>query len=248
MKHRLLVSLAIFITALVLLAIVQFLLIKYNGTPVPVPNIPRGPETYGNGPALTYVVLGDSTAVGQGGDYDKAIARGTARHLASNRQVTLHNFAISGARSADVLRSQLPEALKLRPDVVLLDIAANDVTHLTPVNKVVANIQDTVAALQSSNPAVRIVVTGAPQMGSVPRLPQPLRYAAKLRTNDINQALAKTIPAGRVVLAPLAAKTGPIFANNHKLFAADKFHPNTAGYQVWIPVLNDSLDEVMAKN
>ncbi len=148
MKQKLFIIIGVLLAVIVLTAIIEILIILYSGTPVPVPNISRQPETYGSGPKLTYVVMGDSTSVGQGGDYDKGIARSTARFIARDHQVTLYNVGVSGARSASVLQLQTPEAVKLKPDVVLIAVSANDVTHLTPVKNVVRDVSN--RYLQSS--------------------------------------------------------------------------------------------------
>ena len=81
---------------------------------------------------MVYVVLGDSTAAGRGANYANGIAVRTARHLARSRPVLLVNLAVSGARVADVARDQLPAAVRLKPDLVLLAVGANDATHFTP--------------------------------------------------------------------------------------------------------------------
>src|SRR5688500_3173881 len=71
----------------------------------------REPVTFGkSGPALTYVVLGDSTAAGVGGNYEVGIALSTARELGATNVVTMINLAVSGARMNDVRTRQLPVA------------------------------------------------------------------------------------------------------------------------------------------
>src|SRR3954451_19239022 len=89
-----------------------------------------------SGPTLAYVVLGDSTAAGQGATYEDGIAVLTARELAKTRIVMLTNLAVSGAKTRDVLAVQLPAAERTRPDLVLISVGANDVTHLTRIRSV----------------------------------------------------------------------------------------------------------------
>jgi len=234
--------LLIFVCVVVLFVLVEVLIVKYNGSPVAVPDIPRAPQQIGEGPAIRYAVIGDSTAVGQGGVYDEGIAMATARHLAQQGSVTMHNFAISGARMHDVRTKQLPQALKSRPDVVLISAGANDVTHLTAVDSISSDMRQIIAELRTANPDIRIVITGSPAMGSVPRFPQPIKYFAGVRTKQVNAELRAVAIEKQVIFAPIAEKTGPIFLENPQLFAKDKFHPTTEGYKTWIPVLNDALD------
>jgi len=90
-----------------------------------------GPDA---GAPLLFVVLGDSTgsgvgAVTQDSGYPRRCATALARR--TGRRVELRDFAVSGARVADVLNDQLKRMAGLRPDLVLLVIGGNDATHLT---------------------------------------------------------------------------------------------------------------------
>jgi acyl-CoA thioesterase-1 len=235
------------VLALVLATVViNGLIIVFNGSRIAVPGIPRGAETYGQGKPLTYVVLGDSTTVSQGGDYDRGYVRTTARFLAGQGyRVTLHNLGVSGARAEDVMASQTPEAVKLHPDVALISVGANDVTHMTGIGSVEDNVSQSISALRSANPAIQIIYTGSPQMGSIPRFPQPTRYLATLRTQQLNTMARRVAADKHVIFAPIAEKTGPAFSAHPELYAADKFHPNTDGYDLWSPVLNDALRQAL---
>jgi lysophospholipase L1-like esterase len=216
--------------------------LRYSGTLVPEPKISRGVQTLGVGPRLRYVVMGDSTAVSQGSAYSEGYAVATAAYLAREHTVQWTNVAVAGARANDVLQKQLPQAAARRPDVVLIAVGANDVTHLTKNSAVYGALAVTIARLQAANSNVRIVLTGAPDMGAPPRLPQPLRWLAGRRTVSLNNKLQRLVHPPGVIFAPIAAKTGPAFrAHPKELFAADKFHPTAAGYRLWTPVLIDAL-------
>lgn len=243
--HKITLVVGVLALALVVGFVIELLIIKYNGTPVAVPDIPRSAETFGSGPPLTYAVLGDSTSVGQGAPYDQGIARGSARHLANTHTVALHNFGISGARAADVRQSQLPKAVSVRPDVVLLSVTANDVTHMTSINSVRGDLMAVIDGLRSANPNVRIIFTGAPQMGSIPRFPEPIRSLARLRTAHMNTMARRLVQEQGITFAPIAEKTGPAFSRQPELFAADKFHPNEKGYALWTAVINEALGKAL---
>ncbi|MDQ3283724.1 MAG: SGNH/GDSL hydrolase family protein [Acidobacteriota bacterium] len=202
----------------------------------------RAPRTFGtSGPTINYVVLGDSTAAGVGGDYERGIAVETAKHLANGRVVVMTNLAVSGARMKDVRESQLATAQSLRPDVVLLSAAANDVIHLTQIRHVRRDLRAIVAALRQANPNVKVVVTGSPDMGSPPRVPWILRGVAAHRTKQMNRMFVREAAAEGLGFAPIAERTGPLFRADRSLFASDRFHPNERGYGTWIPVLNEAL-------
>lgn len=208
-----------------------------------MPDIPRGKQAKGDGEHLVYAVLGDSTAVGQGAEYSESIAIKTAQYLARDRQVILQNFGVSGARMSDVLNNQVSAAAVLKPDVVLITAGANDVTHLTNIDSVANDLRTTIKRLKQANPKVKILITGSPQMGSVPRFPHPVRYLAKLRTGAMNNSLRKVADQEKVTFAPIAEKTGPLFSKNHGLFAKDNFHPNADGYATWVKILNEAFSK-----
>lgn len=204
------------------------------------------PATFGtSGPMIRYVVLGDSTAAGEGGDYEQGIAVGTARALANGRRVELMNLAVSGARTAGVVRDQLPQAEMLKPDVVLLSVTSNDVIHLTSVGSIEKSVRTIVDRLRVVNPDVAIVVTGSPDMGSPPRIPRLLRPIAAWRTKSINQMMRKLATEKRLVFAPIADETGPLFRKDRSLFNEDRFHPNEKGYATWTAVLNRAFAQAL---
>lgn len=208
----------------------------------PFRNPSREPRPFGSGGhPLTYVVLGDSTAAGQGAAYDDGIAVGTARELARHRPVSLINLGVSGARLADVERDQLAAAARVKPDVVLLAAAANDVTHLTPIGSMERSLRAIVAGLRAANPNAVIVVTGPPDMSTPPRVPRLLRGIAGWRTRRVNAMVRRVAGELSLTFAPIAEETGPLFARDRTLFDADRFHPNARGYAAWIAVLNRAL-------
>ena len=241
-----LISIGLLVALLIVAGVAELLYIKYVGTPVPVQEIPRTEIDYGRGEQLRYAVLGDSTAVGQGSGYSKGIAVKTAEYLAAEKQVRLKNFAVSGARFNDVLGKQLPAAAEFKPDIVLIAAGANDVTHFTNPETAAKSLAAIADKLREENRGVKIIITGSPQMGSVPRFPQPIRYLAKVRTSQMNEALTKVAEEKQLTWAPIADETGPIFSRNPGLFAADKFHPNDEGYAVWVPVLKKVFEKSLS--
>jgi lysophospholipase L1-like esterase len=237
---------------IVLLAVTTFVaielaIIKFNGQVVPAPKISRSQQTFGNGPVLTYVVMGDSTSIGQGTDYEHSYAWLSGQHLAKTHQVRMTNLGVSGARTKDVANDQLERAVELKPDVVLLAVGANDATHFTKGQSLAHSLEQIILGLQRANPNVRIVVTGCPDMSAIPRFPWPARQLAGLRTQQINTVYAKLVDKYHLTFAPIAAKTGPAFRADPTLFASDKFHPDTRGYALWTPIINEALDRVTAR-
>ena len=207
---------------------------------------PAGLETFGSGKPLRYLILGDSTAVGEGGTYRNGIAVATARHLAGTRRVEMKNLAVSGAQVEDVLREQMPRIGAFRPDVVLLDVGANDVTHLTTARSLRNDLRQIFDGLLAINCNVRIVVTGAPAMSTPPRIPGLLQGLAGWRTRVLNRVFRREAERYDLTFAPIAEETGPLFERDETLFSSDEFHPNDRGYATWIAVINPALDQALA--
>lgn len=206
----------------------------------------RAPMQFGeSGQHLIYLVLGDSTTAGVGGQYDRGLAVTTARELGRQYRVTMTNLSVSGAQMRDVRRLQLADVEALRPDIVLLSAGANDVTHLTPVGSMRRDLREIVQRLRAVNPAVRIVITGSPDMGAPPRIPWLLRGLASHRTKVTNRMFEREAAEQQLTFAPIARTTGPLFRADHSLFAADRFHPNDRGYATWFPALHQALAEAL---
>lgn len=218
----------------------QVLIVAFNGEKVPVPNITRS-LTLGKGAPLNYVVIGDSTAIGQGANYKDGVAYNSAEYLAQTHKVTLTNYGISGAVSSEVLDGQVDAAAKQKPDIALICLGANDVTHLSSLKSVEKSMTAIITSLQKSNKHIKIVLTGAPAMGVVPRFPFVVKFLAGIRTDQINKVIQKVADKKSVTRLKIAEITGPIFLKKPELFAEDNFHPNSKGYSVWTPIIIDAL-------
>lgn len=244
---RVLGGLVLAVVGFVALLVVEAVLARRGEVP-PFTEAPRTPRAFGErGPELTYVVMGDSTGAGQGAPYDAGIAVATARHLArGGRRVSLINLSVSGARLADVVSEQLPVAVRARPDVVLVSAGANDVTGLTSTGAVREAVATIAARLRDANPGVRIVLTGSPEVASSPRLLPPLRWVTRLRTRQVNAAFREAAAARDLEVAPIAARTGPLFERDRGLFSPDRYHPDADGYATWVAPLVEALDRAGA--
>lgn len=178
---------------------------------------------------LRVVWLGDSTAAGVGASSaEQAVSRQVARRL--GRPVELEVLAVSGARVADVLDQQLP-ALVGRPDLVLVSVGANDVTHLTAS----ATFREQYGELLDRVPAgVPVVAIGVPDMGSPTRLAQPLRTLSVLRGERLDDIVRDLAARRGAAYVNLARTTGAAFRSDpDTMLAGDRYHPSDAGYAVW---------------
>jgi lysophospholipase L1-like esterase len=185
--------------------------------------------------------LGDSTAAGVGATrVEETLPVQVACGL--GRPVELRSFAVSGARLDQVVGSQLPALLALPPEelphVVIVDVGANDVTHLTRVN---AFRSSYLGLLDQLKGKAAVIALGVPDLGSATRLAQPLRFVAGVRGGTYDAAVEAMRDQGADYVN-IADFTGPRFREDpDRYFAADHYHPNGEGYGLWaatvLPVL-----------
>lgn len=219
-------------------------LIARSGEAEEYKNPDRNARIFGQGNKLVYAVVGDSTTSGVGGDYEKGIAVTTAKNLAQNREVHMTNFSISGAVFKEVLDEQLPKALELNPEIILIAAGSNDVTHLTSLNRLESHVEELISQVRGKNRNTKIIFTGAGDLGSVPRFLEPLRSIASIQTNRVNRVFEQAEKNdSNVGFARIAEKTGPEFRKDRSLFYKDDFHPNDKGYDLWARVISEKMKE-----
>lgn len=220
----------------VLLAEVQLAKRSVGGGTAPIP--PRGNGLYGlsfgRANPLHLAVLGDSTAAGQGvrraGQTPGALlASGLA--AVAERPVEVRNIALPGARSDDLERqvTQLLADRTRTPDVCVIMIGANDVTHRMPPTESVRFLASAVRRLRTAG--AEVIVGTCPDLGTIEPVYQPLRWLARRVSRQL--AAAQTIvvveQGGRTV--SLGDLLGPEFAANpREMFGADNYHPSAEGY------------------
>jgi len=180
---------------------------------------------------LTLALLGDSSACGLGvADPHQTPGAMLAAGLAecADRPVRLLCPAAVGAQSSDLPR-QVAAVAEARPDVAVIMIGANDVTHRVKPATAVRHLDQVVRQLREAG--AEVVVGTCPDLGTVEPVAQPLRWIARRASREL--AAAQTIvvveAGGRTV--SLGDILGPEFAASPaEMFGPDRFHPSAAGY------------------
>ncbi|MGF1664303.1 MAG: SGNH/GDSL hydrolase family protein [Kineosporiaceae bacterium] len=202
-------------------------------TPVPDGRYLPGPSA-GVGEPLCLVMLGDSTAAGQGAE-SAATTPGAllAQGLAdlSGRAVDLHVAAVPGSVSED-LAAQVAalESAGLHPDGACIVVGANDITRRVRAEVSVRALSDAVTRLRALG--AEVVVGTCPDLGTVRQVAQPLRTLARRWSRQLAaaQAIAVVMAGGRVV--SIGDLMGPLFeAEPEVMFSADGFHPSSLAYE-----------------
>ena len=190
----------------------------------------------GPGSVLDVVWLGDSTAAGVGAS-TSATALPTQVAAGLGRPVDVTVLARSGATVGDVVDRQLPALAGLQPDIAFVSVGANDVTHLTSRSDFERRYRRLLAALPDSS---EVVLLGVPDMGAIPRLAQPLRAVAGFRGRQLDDVVREVAGETGSAYVDIAGETGPALRRDPgRFFAADRYHPSGAGYELWAEAVLD---------
>ncbi|WP_246372600.1 SGNH/GDSL hydrolase family protein, partial [Nocardioides pelophilus] len=157
----------------------------------------------------------------------------------AGRRVYLKDFAVVGARSSD-LKAQVDRALLIEPEVAVILIGGNDVTHTVLPRQSVRYLSEAVGRLTAAG--AKVVVGTCPDLGTIQPIAPPLRQVARIWSRQLAaaQTIATVETGGRSV--SLGDVLGPDFAAAPTvLFGPDQFHPSAEGYRALANVLLPSV-------
>ncbi|HJQ07417.1 MAG TPA: SGNH/GDSL hydrolase family protein [Nocardioides sp.] len=185
------------------------------------------------GDRLDLLMLGDSIAAGLGAERRKdtlgaRLAKGLAKH--THRSVRLRTAAIVGSESS-ALGEQIDSLPHdYAPDVVVIVIGGNDVTHRVPVAKSVAYLEEAIRRMRARG--AEVVVGTCPDLRAVRPVPQPLRSIGSRLSRQLAAAQAVAAVEGGAHAVSLAHVVGPMFVKDpEEMFSVDRFHPSALGYR-----------------
>jgi lysophospholipase L1-like esterase len=180
---------------------------------------------------LSFAVLGDSIAFGQGASRasDTVGARLAAGLAAGDIATDVRVFAVSGARS-EALGRQTQLATAWRPDLALIIIGANDLTHFVPPQQAGAYLAEAVRSLRVAG--AEVVVAPAPDLSVVPWVPPQMRMAVRAGSKLLQDEQSRVALAEGARVAAIGVGPAAGFQVDPGLFSADRFHPSSAGYAV----------------
>jgi lysophospholipase L1-like esterase len=187
-----------------------------------------GPE---DGEPLTLVVLGDSSVAGVGADAaEDTLTYGVAKALSDQYRVSLHALGVSGSRLSHVVLDQLPQVEGLEPDIVLVCVGTNDVTHGTTLREAKRQLRLLVAGLAEVAPNARVIVSGLPPAETAAAFHRPLRDLLGLRALLFTRLYRAELTPHGISVFDIAKLTKSAFHGKREMFSADLFHPSSAGY------------------
>lgn len=180
------------------------------------------------------LVLGDSLAAGLGAARPKQtlggrLSRSLARSL--GRPVRLRTAAVVGSESADLAAQLDGLPADYRPELAVVIVGGNDVTHRVPVGVAARHLEVSVRRLSALGAAV--VVGTCPDLSALRPVPQPLRRLAGSLSHRLAAAQHRAAVRAGAIPVDLRRAVGRQFLSEpDAMFSLDRFHPSAQGYRL----------------
>lgn len=181
-------------------------------------------------PTMRILVAGDSTAVGVGASTPAGSTAGQLGALFP--QAAVVNAGQSGLRVAE-LAAQLRQYQGKHFDLVVLQIGGNDITHFTNLKAMESDINAALKQAMQLSPRVLLFTSG--DVGAAPIFPKPMQLLLTRKTKQVREMfMQQASQAGATYVDLFEPRESDPFAKDPKTYyAADDFHPSSAGYAHW---------------
>lgn len=179
-------------------------------------------------PALSLLIVGDSTGVGTGASSSSHSLAGLMG--SAYPRLLIDNRAADGARFEQVV--QQLQAVERHYDFVLIQAGGNDVIRLTDEADLAAQIGRAVALARQHADTVLVMPSG--NVGSAPFFSAPLSWWMTRRSQMLHRLMHLTVAGSAVVYVDLYREPADDpFAQDPALNASDGLHPSDSGYRQW---------------
>lgn len=184
-----------------------------------------------------YLALGNSAAQSIGASRPEngyvGLLAAQIEHQTGHK-VRVVNLSVSGAKIQDLIDHQLPLLRQYRPDLISLDIGANDMQSYEP-----AGFQRQFAQVLNQLPADKTVVATIPFFGG-------RNHPGGGRALVANEHISKLTAGKGFAVADIYS---PLKAAGHSswIYAPDFFHPNDKGYRIWYDAFWKAVEPKLAK-
>jgi lysophospholipase L1-like esterase len=195
---------------------------------------------------IRLALLGDSSAAGVGcHTVEQTPGALLAEALvARGYRVRLEVLAVSGSLSSG-LEPQISRALLCPPDLAVICIGANDVTHFIAPETAAALLGDAVRRLRAAG--TEVLVATCPDLGTVRPVPQPLRRVGHHLSRRMTRAQIIAVTAAGGLAVDVGRQLGRAFLERgDELFSEDRFHPSPLGYRALIDALVAPMDTLLS--
>ena len=179
------------------------------------------------------VAIGDSTVEGLGASKpEKAFA--PLVYLAikqEKKNAVFHNLGVAHSKVNDVILNQLPKALELKPNLVLISIGANDLIFSKKIFQFGKDFEFLISTLRKKTKAA-IFVNNIPDITIIPTMPKLAFPYFKFMVLRFNHIIKKsTEPIGTYLID--LYKESKLYKGYKELISSDGIHPSDIGYAIW---------------
>jgi lysophospholipase L1-like esterase len=182
-------------------------------------------------PKLIYVALGDSLVEGVGASHpNNNFVSKLSQLLSKDYQVKTINLGKNGSTSSDLLEKQIPEVLKIKPNLVTLTIGANDIRRNHSIKTFSHNLNIILNLLKSTDS--QIAITTLPDIAKVPAIPKILKWYVRYRTLQFNKIIESVAQDNQLIVCDLYHPSR-LLANFDRYIAEDNLHLSDEGYNLW---------------
>ncbi len=181
---------------------------------------------------VRYVALGDSYTIGT----SVTAAERWPRKLVERvpELDLIGNIAVNGYTSDDMIREELPQLDRLRPELVTVLIGVNDVVQRVSDLQFAGNVAVILEELLTRLPPDRIVGVATPDYTLTP---QGAAFGDPHQQSDaivrFNAILREACEARRVRFVPEVFEISQAVLEDPSLVAADGLHPSGSQYSLW---------------
>ncbi len=177
-------------------------------------------------------VAGDSLALGVGAsDSSRGFAFDLFRRVRETRpgsEVT--NLAIGGATANDVARLELDRIAATRPDIIILEVGANDLVRRHAAAAFDADYRRLVRGVRRVAPRARIVLFNVPDIAVSPIFEAPAKPGLRRLARAYNATVASAAKRSGASVVDLFKFSQAARKNPSRFFSADQFHPSDDGH------------------
>lgn len=183
-------------------------------------------------PPMRIAVLGDSSVTAPGVDGPEEIwVTLVCERLAADYHVDLRSFAEGGSKTADLIETQMEDAILFGPDIIFVSVGANDVIKGVPKRRFEQGLDRLIAELADTGATV--IQSGVGELGSIPRLAPPLANMMSRRARRFDGVHWKVAESHGTVVVDQRSDDIDIWYRDRDLWSPDLFHVSAAGHARW---------------
>lgn len=197
--------------------------------------------------SIRYVALGDSYTIGTSVDEAERWPNQLVARLQPDVPLELvANLGVNGYTSVDLIEDELPDVVRLRPQLVTVLIGVNDVVQGVPGRVYGANVDHILDTLLASVGPDRIVAVSTPDYTLTPQgasFGDPAQQRAQIAR--FNEVMASATVRRGVRFVTIGSVADEV-TRDRSLVARDGLHPSGAQYARWVDLVAPAVLEALA--